>query len=357
VLARGPALSSYDEARDSALDMAQKGLDFFSIAGFEDLSIVNSDEVHIAWWTEEEQGVILRVYTVDPIQTPLLYLGWQIVDKGGTSWNESLRYYRLSQITSDLFDAYRNIYLAMESILSDVASNPKKGEGEWLMEAIKQIESKLDLKRFIRNPSASDPVEEFFNEFWKDRRNHVFHAKSHKPHFVPHSPDKREELLDSLRRLTQLYLEILRISYGKLRQEGGMDSQAFKERITALEDSFQILVCNQETVFTRKVIGIDQDGTYIEDDIQYESGPLIPLTIRRMPQLDSDYMAYFLGVTPGSDMDSVEGKTEIWTIRKGRDSRKIRIADDLTFDGIVEFQVLLGVRLQNIREPKQYYST
>jgi hypothetical protein len=33
-------------------------------------------------------------------------------------WQESARYFRLSQLTDDLFDSFRNVCLALESILA-----------------------------------------------------------------------------------------------------------------------------------------------------------------------------------------------------------------------------------------------
>ena len=51
-------------------------------------------------------------------------------------WDESLRYFRLSQATDDLFDAFRNLFLALESILS--LKTPQQSEGsesKWLRRA------------------------------------------------------------------------------------------------------------------------------------------------------------------------------------------------------------------------------
>src|SRR5664279_4158410 len=61
-----------------------------------------------------------------------------------TFWHESFRYYRLSQTTDDLFDAYRNVYLALESVLSTISPqkvNAATGriaeqEGQWFERAL-----------------------------------------------------------------------------------------------------------------------------------------------------------------------------------------------------------------------------
>jgi hypothetical protein len=37
------------------------------------------------------------------------------------AWHESLRYYRVSESSTDLHDSFRNLYLALEALLSSVA--------------------------------------------------------------------------------------------------------------------------------------------------------------------------------------------------------------------------------------------
>lgn len=54
------------------------------------------------------------------------------------AWHESMRFFRVSQTTDNRFDAFRNLYLALESILSKIApvksranGRSDEGEGEW----------------------------------------------------------------------------------------------------------------------------------------------------------------------------------------------------------------------------------
>jgi hypothetical protein len=90
------------------------------------------------------------------------------------------RYFRYSQAALNLFDGYRNMFLALESILDHIA--PKQaGEGEtdWLRRALAvAIQTRgLNLAAFLQ-PRTSDPVEGFLDAHYSAIRCAVFHAKS-----------------------------------------------------------------------------------------------------------------------------------------------------------------------------------
>ena len=108
------------------------------IQGVNDLAIRAIDEDHIIWWVEEGE-VVLRVVSLAPMHVDVPPVPISIVDSAGAivprpptptiRWHESFRYFRLSQTTEDLFDAYRNSYLALESVLSGIAPQRTHADG------------------------------------------------------------------------------------------------------------------------------------------------------------------------------------------------------------------------------------
>jgi len=136
VVARGPTLSCYEEARDRSLETAQRGLDLCVFRGIDRLTIVEVEESHLTWWVDNGHS-ILRLVSIGTLPFSMSVSG-EVIDRDGNvkpdpppvplAWHDSFRYFRLSQTTNDLFDAYRNIYLALESILSDAV--PKKNKKE-----------------------------------------------------------------------------------------------------------------------------------------------------------------------------------------------------------------------------------
>lgn len=92
-------------------------------------------------------------------------------------WNESFRYYRLSQSSSDLFEAYRNLFLAFESLLNKIC--PKQSgekEGKWLKRCLSLVNSTTSLAHFTPTGNE-DAVEYIIKSQYIDIRCNLQHAK------------------------------------------------------------------------------------------------------------------------------------------------------------------------------------
>ncbi len=86
-------------------------------------------------------------------------------------WHESLRYYRVSESSTDLFDSFRNLYLAIESLLSHVVppttkpnGNPE-GDGDWLERALRVVGRTVDLSLYAP-PSRKAPHNAIHHELY-----------------------------------------------------------------------------------------------------------------------------------------------------------------------------------------------
>jgi hypothetical protein len=91
------------------------------------------------------------------------------------------RYFRYSQAASTVFDAYRNTFLALESVLDHIASK-QHGEGEtaWLARAlaVAVLQHGADPASFVKTP-GKNPVESFIDAHYAAVRCAVFHAKDY----------------------------------------------------------------------------------------------------------------------------------------------------------------------------------
>jgi len=90
------------------------------------------------------------------------------------------RYFRYSQASQNVFDAYRNMFLALESVLDHIA--PKKHderETDWLRRALMDARGKhsTNFVPFVKLP-GKDPVESFIDAHYSAVRCAVFHAKA-----------------------------------------------------------------------------------------------------------------------------------------------------------------------------------
>jgi len=125
VVARSKGAGDPTEAFSRSHEAVQEALDHLAILGEANLSIRDTPDEHIVWWRQDSQQV-LRVVWASTISMAMEVTG-MLKDKDGHPiqpsvspkliYNESLRYFRLSQVTEDLFDAFRNMYLAFELIL------------------------------------------------------------------------------------------------------------------------------------------------------------------------------------------------------------------------------------------------
>ena len=157
---RDMPLAGYEDARNEAFRAAQQGLDFLAIFRVADLSIKDARDEHLAWWADPA-GIVLRHTFTLPFSVTI---SSRARDRGADGaaqirlqasrgvWHESLRYFRLAQVTDDLFDAFRNLYLALESILAQIAPqkrNPPEPEGVWLRRALGEVKNRIDLTPFV----------------------------------------------------------------------------------------------------------------------------------------------------------------------------------------------------------------
>lgn len=100
-----------------------------SVLGIHDAVIRDAEDEHFIWWTEVK-GLILRFvstavmnFTVPPVRAILVdRSGHEVPDVSygppDPHYHYAFRFFRLAQVTEDLFDAYRNMYIAFELIIS-----------------------------------------------------------------------------------------------------------------------------------------------------------------------------------------------------------------------------------------------
>ena len=360
VVARGGDDRSYEDAFRAGLLHAQQGLDLFCARGAGDLSITAFDEQHVAWWTEPR--LVVRVVSLAPMAIRIGPVTLEVRDAEGNLvppspgppvvWHESFRYFRLSQTSDDLFDAYRNAYLALESILSDIApqylksnGKPGEGEGQWFARALRAAGRIVPLTDFVPS-GATDAHEYLYDELYKDMRSAMSHAKSGRKVLLPRDKSERQRVTDSLLRLVQFYLKLVEAHLGMRRLGGAMSAVAFETMHTSLLDSMKVYATDEESPH-------DSDGT----DINPSGRPIVELAPVGAVDTSTPFLATKLLSAAGEDVAvlpfirTVAGagpKGEAWltTILEGR----------LILGTAAYFEALVGMRGINADQPKSRYS-
>ncbi len=181
VVVRSKGLNNPDILAEELYEVAQRGLDLLCISRIANLSIHRASDEHLIWWRESFQQ-ILRVVCVYKLRSGASIMSSDALHP--QQYHENLRYFRLSQITDDLSDAYRNMYLALELLVSSI-SPKRSNESElvWLKRVLKDEANNI--------PDFPAVDEEIIREIYRDVRCRLFHAKE--KYILPQSYDSSEK--------------------------------------------------------------------------------------------------------------------------------------------------------------------
>jgi hypothetical protein len=347
VVARGEGGARYEEARDDALAAANRGLDFMCLRGATPLAIRHSEIEHIVWWSEDSRSVV-RLLSI-----PTINVDFSATGTGGTpvvppppEWQESARYFRLSQLTDDLFDSFRNVYLALESILDHLApQRPGEREGDWFHRALTEAGTIVTLAGHAPK-GAADPVQALFDELYLSTRNLVFHAKATRAYLLPQSSPKRRAVEETTRRAAYLYLALAEQIIHLRPPSSGITPVFWRMQIDGLAPQLGIVVTNDPAPFSSD-----------ETEINPSGGELVELSVSRAPDYDQPFQHAFLGVGKGSEIAKLGQVTRVCSTVDGELSSVGFLEGALRVSHVERFEALVVLRARNVKQPKRDFAS
>ncbi len=126
-------------------------------------------------------------------------------------WSPALRFYRLSQASIDIFDAYRSLYLAVEAALDHVCpKGPNEKEKSWLQKALGVVAQRIDLSALLH---SSDPVAAFLQTQYAAVRILLFHSKQI-GRLIPHDAAAVETVAKAYRALWPIWRSLAIVYLG-----------------------------------------------------------------------------------------------------------------------------------------------
>lgn len=347
IVARGPNGGSYEKARDSALAAANRGLDLLCLRGTAKLSIGHAWTEHIVWWHEDSTSVV-RLFgspTTNWKVGPVTVTGGTPVIPPAPEWHESTRYYRLSQLSEDLFDSFRNIYLAIESILDAIAPQSRsEGEGQWFRRALGAAGKLVDLSPLV--PDGADPVAALYDDLYVGTRNLVFHAKGTRAYHLPHSGTERLAVADTNRRAVALYLRLAEQVVHLRPPSGGIFAGFWKMQIEGLAQRLTLVATNDPAPMSETDTAVNPSG-----------GDLLKLNTRREPVYDRPFELAFLGVADGRAAVKLGHVTRVCSTVDGEPLTGCIPEGSLRIGAIGRFEALVILRARNVNEPKRDFAS
>jgi hypothetical protein len=193
-------------------EICQRALDLVSVDEHRTLAIADPGRTHTLFFREGTDRILRHVFVAQ------LGLGMQgqitVTDKDGKlvpqperglpHWHPSFRFYRLSQLSRDPFEAYRNLYLAFEAALDSLCpKNPSEREKDWLRRALNQLDARAHFAQFVP-PGIADPVAYIIGTQYDAVRVKLFHGKPGKT-ILPHEEPNPSTVTTGYEALIRIY--------------------------------------------------------------------------------------------------------------------------------------------------------
>jgi hypothetical protein len=234
IAARSRYPQVYDNIVTSGLEQIQRCLDIVTVKKLDILVLDHPEINHIALFQRNGQTV-LRHFSIHTLGVET-NVSVEVRDKNGNiklsppipepSWTWAFRYYRLSQASQYIFEAYRNLFLSLEALLNNVRPKlPRERERKWLKDALSIIATKVPLANYIQ--TTTDPIDYFMETQYKNIRCRLFHAK-YPDALLPHEELNPTDVLVAYEVLLRLWRAIAETYFQVPRGGGVVTYQGFK---------------------------------------------------------------------------------------------------------------------------------
>jgi hypothetical protein len=340
------------DAFNAAYEASQKGLDLLAVQGKACLSTRNASEECIVWWRESSTK-LLRVISVVTLSVTVGSPTLSVTDSTGKVvtpppqppiiYDESFRCIRLAELTDDVFDAFRNMYLAFERLLEGIAPRRmKERESSWLRRALSVVNQSVPLNS-IYKAATKDIVDDVLREIHHDIRCAIFHSKC-QAILLPLRLADRRKVAEGLYKLTRMVLPIADHWMNAKRRGGGLFYSGF----------------NLLTLDTLKnsAILLSDDDSPLDKAETIDSAPhanAIEIPTRYAAELSEPGINCVLGTV---DLNKVNTLQRIARFGLRHDNNLVigaTLEAELINQGIDRLEVQLGVQLRNSKEPKRLY--
>jgi len=184
------------------------------------------------------------------------------------------RYFRYSQAADNILDGYRNMFLALESLLDYIdAKQANELETDWLKRALGTAQSRgLNLSPFAR-PGSTDPVGDFINAHYSAVRCAAFHSKSSSGRTLrPGSLDDYGVVLQQLLAVQGLVEFLLKLLFSVKLASGGFFHAGFGHLLGDLAPATWLFMSVAECPTVEQILAATEESNNLSE------GEVLPTT-------------------------------------------------------------------------------
>ena len=225
---------------DAGIDAIHRALDLASVEDGDHLATVAPADEHIGLTLEHGQVVVWHRSVAEMVAGAEASIrgirsdGTVVPDppRVELGWTPAFRFYRLAQGSRDLFEAYRNMFLALEALLSSRVQRRRDERGglekekDWLLRALNVAGTETDLRALV-GPRSTDPAKELCNRVYEVRRQ-LFHAKAGQA-LIPHDRASYLAVAQAYPMLVSLWLSVATAWLPLEQRGGGLAYPGFKK--------------------------------------------------------------------------------------------------------------------------------
>lgn len=217
VITCGSSTAGTADIFTEALEAANTGLDYLSATGATHSLIVDASDDYIAWSPDGSGGVTMRAKMT--VSMPFNMSATGVVTEPDGTIRQSpapptpiardvFRFMRMAKTSGDLFDAYRNLFLAFECLLDDIHPHRAGREGDWFKAALAAANALVPIAP-LAPANEPDPIDWIYQNVYGSERSGLMHAKQRRGYLIPHDNTGRAALRSSLESLWRYVRELV----------------------------------------------------------------------------------------------------------------------------------------------------
>lgn len=355
VVCRFAGAMSQADAWARGTELLQQALDLHSMLGNSDLQVKDTLDEHICWWKEGDKRVATLTSTatfsasVGSVQLVARDAQGNVIPPAHVAPKHHIgfRFFRLSQVSEGLYDAFRNMYLAFESLLSTQHPKGKEQEIQWLERALRASQPDLNLVTLCPR-GTTDPVAHIVAQVYTSARLPLFHAKDGKTYFAPGgSESDRTVVLEGLSLLTSVVIRMAEVWYSARRRGGWINLKLITDGFREQAAGCQVIVSDEPT---------DMHG--LKDQVRSENAVRQGLSV---PGAVSDLFhgAARTHVTASFPIERLGGRSQLHAIYVAKGGAPlIGVTPDTVFDlgGFDQLEVCIFLRGRNANQAKSQFA-
>lgn len=343
------------DAISRGTELLQRSLDLHSMLGRADLHVKDMHDEHLVWWRVADLRRLAFTSTITftarlgPVQLIVKDAEGNVIPPATipTQYHIGFRFFRLAQIADDLHDAFRNMYLAFESLLSAKHPKGKEFEVQWLERALTASEGDLSLRALCPTAEANC-ASYILSIVYTGARLPLFHAKDGKTYFAPGVSDTdRAAVQAALKLLTELVIRMANVWFSARRRSGWVNLKLF-------EEGFRTQLASCDLVYSDEPTELSDLKDEVKSQRAVEGGISFPAIAGEefdgVPRTN---------VTATLDVRALGSRTKLhalYVVKDGEPLMGVTPDTVITVHGLDVISVCLFLRGRNGNQPKSQFA-